>query len=97
MKTLHKAIFFLGMVAVLLVLPMGVAAEDEEMQGPACVAIGTRGAAIAYSCSGAVQAQVQLTGTVVDAFRPVRVCEQVSSFVFQDGRSTLRFLCTLLC
>ncbi len=97
MKTLHKTILFLGMVALLLLLPIGAVAEDGEMQGPECFAIGMSAATIAHKCCGAELAKTEVTDRVADLFAPAPVPEQATSVVSQDGRSTLRLLCTLLC
>jgi hypothetical protein len=97
MKAFHKAILFLGIAVVLLGVSLGAAAEDDDVQTPACATLATVGAGNAARVRVTEQARAELAGTVVFSARPAEITARVSNFVFHDGRSTLRFLCLLLC
>lgn len=96
MNALRKALFILGVAAVLLGVSMGAAAEDDDVRAHECIALAACGAAIS-PVRGGVDSRSQLPNTVVVVARSVYPAERVSNFVFHDGRSTLRFLCLLLC
>ena len=97
MKAFHKAILFLGIAVVLLAVSLGATAEDDDVQAPVCATLTTVGAGNAARVRGAEQARAELPGAVVVSPRPAQITGRVSNFVFHDGRSTLRFLCLLLC
>jgi len=99
MGVIRKTLFFLGLAALLLCVPLTAAAEDEDVQTSPTVnsAIAT---AAASARAGTERTRAQLSETVVTAPAPAafrNISEQVANFVLRDGRSHLLSFCLLRC
>jgi hypothetical protein len=100
MNVIRKTLFFLGIAALLLCVPLTAAAEDEDVQTSPTVNSAIAPAAASLRAPGTEQARAPLSGTVVTAptsgaFR--YVSGHIASFVLRDGRSHLLSFCLLRC
>jgi hypothetical protein len=100
MRTIRKAILFLGTAVILLGIPPTVASENDDTQAPPAINLAAGPAAISPSARGTVRPRVLLRGTLAVASFAVsshHFAERVSNFVFRDCRSNLRSFYLLRC
>ncbi|HKV77733.1 MAG TPA: hypothetical protein VJP02_06320 [Candidatus Sulfotelmatobacter sp.] len=100
MDVIRKTIFFLGIAALLLCVPLTAAAEDEDVQTSPTVNAAIAPAAASLRAPATVLTRARLSVTVVTApttaaFR--YVSDRVTNSVPRNGRSHLRSLCLLRC
>jgi hypothetical protein len=98
MDVIRKTIFFLGVAALLLCVPLTAAAEDDDVLSSSTINSAIAPAAASPRVPGT--AHTQLADTVVAAPRAARlscVSEHAPNFVLPDGRSHLRSFCLLRC
>jgi len=100
MDVIRKTLFFLGLAALLLCVPLTAAAEDEDVQTSPTVTSAIAPAAASLRAPGTERARAQLSETVVTAPSPAAfryVSERIANFVLRDGRSHLQSFCLLRC
>lgn len=100
MDVIRKTLFFLGLAALLLCVPLTAAAEDEDVQTSPTVNSAIATAAASVRAPGTERARAQLSETVVTAPSPAAfryVSERIANFVLRDGRSHLQSFCLLRC
>jgi hypothetical protein len=100
MSVIRKTIFFLGVAALLLCVPLTAAAEDEDIQTSPTVNSAIAPAAASLRALGTLRAEAQLSGTVVTAPTPAafrHASELVTNFVLRNGRAHLLSFCLLRC
>jgi hypothetical protein len=98
MNAVRKTIFFLGVAALLLCVPLTAAAEDDDVQSfPTLNAITP--AAASLSAPRAMRVRGRLAGIVAIACpAPWRYgSERITNFVLHGGRCHLLSSCLLRC
>ena len=100
MNVIRKTIFFLGIAAPLLCVPLTAAAEDEDIRTSPTVNSAIAPAAASLRAPSTACTRGRVSETIVTAPTPATlryVSEQVANFVLRDGRSYLRSFCLLRC
>ena len=99
MNAFYKTIFFFGVAAVLLAVPLTVAADDGIQDSPS-IALAAGVSATSFNTRTSAQTQVRASDVVVVSPGPVSLRHapvRIARSSPQDGRATLRSVCLLRC